>query len=117
MIRALFSLVLSWLMALTPEVSYAQALFLPQQGEMVGASPVYVPLIFKGLTVHPDNPLLFDFMVDTGDSGLKPGVDNAIIREQSDTLIKYFLASLTLSEKDQWVNLSPYPSSITKCNT
>ena len=108
MIRALFSFLLSVLMALTPEASYAQTLFLPQPGTMVGASSVYMPLIFKDLTVHPDNPLLFDFIVDTGDSGLRPGVDDTSIREQASTLVKYFLASLTLSEKDQWVNLSPY---------
>jgi len=101
-------MVLSALIALAPEASYAQTLVLPQPGTMVNASPVYVPLIFKGLTVHPDNPILFDFIVDTGDSGLKPGADNTLIREQANTLVKYFLASLTLAEKDQWVNLSPY---------
>ena len=30
------------------------------------------------------------------------------LRSESDKLIKYFLASLTIPEKDLWVNLSPY---------
>ena len=30
------------------------------------------------------------------------------LKEESTKLIKYFLASLTIPEKDLWVNLSPY---------
>ena len=44
----------------------------------------------------------FDFILDVGD-GSKP-----FLREESSKLIKYFLASLTIPEKDLWVNLSPY---------
>ncbi|MEI8012073.1 MAG: hypothetical protein WCI27_06290, partial [Candidatus Omnitrophota bacterium] len=108
MIRPIVSLLLCFFMLMGPELSYAQALLLPAPGRVVGASEAYMPLIFKGITVHPDNPLLFDFMVDTGNSGLNPGADDAAIREQSNTMVKYFLASLTLPEKDQWVNLSPF---------
>lgn len=56
--------------------------------------------------MHPDNPLLFDFILDTGKSGLK--IDGGEFKAESQKLIKYFLASLTIKEDDLWVNLSPY---------
>jgi len=90
-------------------ISYAQqasVLGLPKPGTMVDLSPAYVPVIVKGLRVHPENPILFDFILDTGNSGL--GVNNTQLRSESEKLIKYFLASLTIPEDDLWVNLSPY---------
>ncbi|MFH0754412.1 MAG: diguanylate cyclase [Candidatus Omnitrophota bacterium] len=84
--------------------SYAQTLALPAPGTMVSRTPAYVPLMLKGLKVHPENPLLFDFIVDTGNSGL--GTETS--RATSLRLIKYFLAALTIKENDLWVNLSPY---------
>jgi len=86
---------------------YAQAVLnLPAPGVMVNLSPVYTPVMIKGLKVHPDNPLLFDFILDTGDSGLK--INSAEFKIESQRLIKYFLAALTITEGDLWVNLSPY---------
>ncbi len=65
----------------------------------------------KGLTIHPDNPLQFDFIVEPNGSlppvGLPAGRQGEL-KEQSLKLIKYFLASLTIPEEDTWVNLSPY---------
>ena len=98
-----FSLVFS------PSLNYAQqgsVLGLPKPGTMIGLSSSYVPVIVKGLHIHPENPILFDFIVDTGDSGLD--VNSAQLLSESDKLIKYFLASLTIPENDLWVNLSPY---------
>ncbi|NTV30007.1 MAG: hypothetical protein HGA80_08015, partial [Candidatus Omnitrophica bacterium] len=89
-----------------PSQAYAQALNLPAPGTMVMTSPAFIPVIMKGLQIHPDNPLLFDFILDTGKSGLK--VDSAEFKTESQKLIKYFLASLTIKEDDLWVNLSPY---------
>jgi len=86
--------------------SYAQELTLPAPGTMVNLSSAYVPVLIKGLRVHPDNPLLFDFILDTGKSGLK--INSLEFKNESDKLIKYFLASLTIKEDDLWVNLSPY---------
>ncbi len=77
---------------------------LPQPGTMMNLSPSYVPLMLTGLTVHPENPLLMDFIVSTGNSGLNADQ----VKVQSDRLIKYFLACLTIPENNQWVNLSPY---------
>jgi len=86
--------------------SYAQKLTLPAPGTMVNLSPAYVPVLIKGLRVHPENPLLFDFILDIGRSGLK--INSPEFKDESEKLIKYFLASLTIKEDDLWVNLSPY---------
>jgi len=83
---------------------YAQDFVLPTPGTMVSLSPAFAPPILKGIKVHPDNPFRFDFILDKGDSQLS----NDALKNESSTLIKYFLASLTIPEKDLWVNLSPY---------
>ncbi len=77
---------------------------LPASGVMVHLSPPLNPPILKGIKVHPDDPFRFDFILDKGDSQLS----NNGLQEESRKLIKYFLASLTIPEKDLWVNLSPY---------
>ena len=77
---------------------------LPAPGVMVHLSPEFNPPILKGIKVYPDNPFRFDFILDKGDSLL--GQDQ--LKDESSKLIKYFLASLTIPEKDLWVNLSPY---------
>ena len=82
----------------------AQDFFLPVPGVMVHLSPPFNPPILKGIKVHPDNPFRFDFILDKGDS--ETGNDQ--LKDESSKLIKYFLASLTIPEKDLWVNLSPY---------
>ncbi len=102
---------------------YAQELTLPQPGIRVALSPAFNPLILKGLKVHPDNPFRLEFILDKGDekgtdanSALRPVVGqelgsvpkNESLKQESTRLIKYFLASLTVPEKDLWVNLSPY---------
>jgi len=90
-----------------PQAKAAQeTLNLPVAGTMVNLSPAYMPVMIKGVKVHPDNPLLFDFILDTGKSGLK--IDSPEFKSESQKLIKYFLASLTIKEDDLWVNLSPY---------
>jgi len=89
-------------LALPP--AHAQELNLPAPGIRVALSPAFNPPVLKGLKVHPDNPFRFDFILDKGDSTLA----NDQLKEESSKLIKYFLASLTVPEKDLWVNLSPY---------
>ena len=83
---------------------FAQEFRLPKPGVMVHLSPSLNPAILKGIKVHTDNPFRFDFILDKGDSSQS----NDQIKEESSKLIKYFLASLTIPEKDLWVNLSPY---------
>ena len=87
-----------------PAPAYAQDFRLPAPGVMVHLSPEFNPPILKGIKVYPDNPFRFDFILDKGDSLL--GQDQ--LKDESSKLIKYFLASLTIPEKDLWVNLSPY---------
>ncbi len=89
-----------------PKAHAESLLGLPVPGTMVLTSPAYMPVMMKGLKVHPENPLLFDFVLDPGDSGLK--VDSLQFKAEAQKLIKYFLASLTIKEDDLWVNLSPY---------
>src|SRR6266478_5663330 len=83
---------------------FAQDFYLPAPGVMVRLSPEFNPPILKGIKVHPENPFWFDFILDKGDGGIA----NAQLKDESNKLIKYFLASLTIPEKDLWVNLSPY---------
>ena len=89
-----------------PSGAYAQALNLPAPGTMVSLTPAYMPVLMKGVRVHPENPLLFDFILDSGKSSLK--IESPEFKAESHKLIKYFLASLTIKEDDLWVNLSPY---------
>ncbi|MBI3602090.1 MAG: hypothetical protein HY209_04285, partial [Candidatus Omnitrophica bacterium] len=91
-------------------VARAEELYLPKPGVMVHLSPEFNPPILKGIKVHPENPFRFDFILDRGDS-LPPsgeGKGGGDIKTEATRLIKYFLASLTIPEKDLWVNLSPY---------
>jgi len=79
---------------------------LPAPGVMVHLSPQLDPPILKGIKVHPNNPFLFDFILDQGDS--QSSITQEQLKQEATKLIKYFLASLTIPEKDLWVNLSPY---------
>jgi hypothetical protein len=111
----------------------AQEFRLPAPGVMVHLSPEFNPPILKGIKVNPDNPFRFDFILDKGDEAPTRGhlpegqVSSSrlpselwlntkatqrqnpdALKQEASKLIKYFLASLTIPEKDLWVNLSPY---------
>jgi hypothetical protein len=85
---------------------------------MVSLSPAFHPPVLKGIKVYKDNPFRFDFILDKGDTtqtshnattyDLPPTTLSGDLKDISSRLIKYFLASLTIPEKDLWVNLSPY---------
>jgi len=92
-----------------PQLIYAQSapqtiLNLPTPGAMISLSPQFTPALIKGITVHPQNPLEFDFIVNRGATGFS----DEELKKESRKLIKYFLAALTVPEQDLWVNLSPY---------
>src|SRR5271167_713231 len=90
-------------------LAQAQDYRLPAPGVMVHLSPPLDPPILKGIKVHPDNPFRFDFILDKGDSlPLSERTKEEDLKQEATRLIKYFLASLTIPEKDLWVNLSPY---------
>lgn len=88
-----------------PAPAQAQLAGLPVPGSMLAQTQPYIPVMLKGLRVYPGQPLRFDFMVDPGQSGL--AVSGAGFRGEAQKLVKYFLAALTLRERDLWVNLSP----------
>lgn len=93
------------LLLIMPSPLYAQqTLHLPAPGALLASSPTYIPPLVKGLKVFPNEPFRFDFLIDTGQSGL----DQFSIEEETEKLVKYFLAALTVPENELWVNLSPY---------
>jgi len=77
---------------------------MPMPGVMLHLSPEFTPAYLKGITIHPENALNFDFIVYRGDKLLSQDQK----KQEYNKLIKYFLASLTIPDDDQWVNLSPY---------
>ena len=86
-------------------LAWSQEVFqLPQPGTRVGLSPAFVPTLLKGIKVYPNDPFRLDFILDKGNSN----VPSDKLKDESSRLIKYFLASITVPEKDLWVNLSPY---------
>ncbi len=87
-------------MILSP--SFVQAQTLPAVN-LRALNAVFQPVNVIGLTIHPDNPFLFDFMIDAGDDNLQ-GKD---LERETQKLTKYFLAALTTPEDQLWVNLNP----------
>ena len=105
--RRIISLLLVLSLAFSPALSYAQSTFvstLPEPGKMVNVSSAFAPILVKGLVIHPDKPLNFDFIVDSGNDS----AEQAIVQAQSEKIVRYFLAALTVPEEQLWVNLSPY---------
>ncbi|NTU49947.1 MAG: radical SAM protein [Desulfobulbaceae bacterium] len=85
--------------------SYAQSVVqMPAPGTMMSLSEAFAPPLLKGVKVYPDNPFRLDFILDKGNSS----GSTEQLKAESTRLIKYFLASITVPEKDLWVNLSPY---------
>ena len=102
-IAAVFSLTV----VTPPSLIFAQtvtSMNLPVPGTMITQSPGYTPTLIRGITIHADNPLMFDFIIDSGDSELK----GEALKAESLRMVKYFFASLTVPEEELWVNLSPY---------
>jgi len=42
--------------------------FMPKPGVMVPLSPEYTPAYLKGIVIHPENALKFDFIIYKGDN-------------------------------------------------
>ena len=97
--------VLSFSLIFSPAAAQAQTVLnLPMPGTMISPSPAFVPVLLKGMTIHPDDPLKFDFIIDSGNTDFTTDQ----VKEASEKLVKYFLASMTIPKDDLWVNLSPY---------
>ncbi|PIW59311.1 MAG: hypothetical protein COW13_04590, partial [Candidatus Omnitrophica bacterium CG12_big_fil_rev_8_21_14_0_65_50_5] len=76
---------------------------LPQAGTMISTSNAFAPLMLRGITIDPKNPLQMDFIVNTGDTSLQ----GLLLEKEALQLARYFLAALTTPETELWVNLSP----------
>jgi len=70
---------------------------------MIGLSEPVTPVLLKGVSLHPEDPLLIDFIVDNGTADLK----EQTLTDETTRLVKYFLAGLAVPENELWVNLSP----------
>ncbi len=95
------NITISFLCPSDPALFAQNCLQLPEPGRRIALSPEFDPPIFKGIKIHPDNPLRLEFILNN--AGRNPAEIKDIAK-----LIKYFLASLTIPEDDLWVNLSPY---------
>jgi len=97
--------ILSFSLIFAPAAAQAQSVLnLPIPGTMVSPSPAFVPVLLKGMTIHPNDPLKFDFIIDSGNTNFTQDE----VKKESERLVKYFLASMTVPKDDLWVNLSPY---------
>lgn len=85
-------------------IGYEALATLPAPSTRLSTSTEFSPARLAGLKVNPRNPFQFDFLVHQGDVPL----NKAQKKQEYERLIKYFLASLTVPDADQWVNLSPY---------
>ncbi|MCR4337817.1 MAG: hypothetical protein NUV91_08445, partial [Candidatus Omnitrophica bacterium] len=94
---------LFWTPIVPLQVSYAAAPFKLPEG-LIQPSSSTLPVILRGVKVHPENPLMFDFYVDVGDAQHQ----GEELKQESEKLIRYFMAALTVPEENLWVNLSPY---------
>jgi len=104
-ISRLIVICLSFSLIFAPSAVQAQSILnLPIPGTMVAPSPAFVPVLLKGMTIHPENPLQFDFIIDSGNTEFTTDE----VKAESEKLVKYFLASMTIPKDDLWVNLSPY---------
>ena len=70
---------------------------LPNPGTRVGLSQPFTSQLLTGIKINSADPFKLEFLMSHGEN-----------KEEAKRLIKYFLASLTVPEKDLWVNLSPY---------
>ena len=90
---------------LFPSQTYAQSIEqLPIPGTLLRISPQFQPANVFGITLYPNDPLRFDFILDKGEENLP----NDALKQDGLRMIKYFMASLTVPEDELWVNLSPY---------
>lgn len=85
-------------------LSAQEVLSLPAPASLISLSTPIEPVVLKGIKVDIKKPFKFDFIMDIGQS--KASEEN--LRQDANKLIRYFLAALTVPDRDLWVNLSPY---------
>ena len=88
---SLGTLVCFFWMSVHPSCALAQqAAFIP---ENISLSPAFTPVLMRGLHPDPGNPLKFEFIIDSGDTGF----EGDRLKAESERLVRYFMAALTLS--------------------
>jgi len=60
------------------------------------------PLMLKGVMIDRNNPFHFDFVINQPEN-----VSVSDIQDETTRLVKFFLTSVAISDKNLWVNLSP----------
>ena len=88
------------------EVAHSALDYMPAVGTLLMPGAEKAPPILRGIKIYPDKPFMLDFILDQGDESMPSDA----LKAESERLLKYFLAGLTIPEKDLWVNLSPYES-------
>ena len=101
-------LIVSWSLPVQ-NVEAKELLFLniPSLSSVLDIGEIFDPMLVKGLTLYPNEPFKFDFIIDLGMEGYAYSNDHQF-KQESMKFIKYFLATLTIPDDQQWVNLSPY---------
>ncbi len=101
--KKILHLLLILFLILTGTPVGASGIVLPEPGALVSFSSSYQPPVLVGIKAYSKEPFRFDLIVDQGD-----GADDApALKDEITRLAKYFMAALTIPEKDLWVNLSP----------
>ena len=65
---------------------------LPLPGVMISTSMKYTPVIVTGITIFPEDPLQFDFIINSGDDHFQ-GED---LKKEAKKLINYLMGDLLL---------------------
>jgi hypothetical protein len=104
--KRIFSIFILVIFCLSQFSGYGAVLpYMPPAGQMIMPTekPYDLPYIV-GMRFSSDNIFNFTFFLNRGNVPAKED----ILRSEVDKVGKYFLAALTIPEKDLWVNLSPY---------
>ncbi|MCG8430683.1 MAG: hypothetical protein MJA29_05895, partial [Candidatus Omnitrophica bacterium] len=89
----------------TDSCSYAYTVGqLPAATEILKLTPAFTPATLRGISVDPMNPLTMEFILDEGSRPL----EGEALKAEAEKLSRYFLAALTIPERDFWVNLSVF---------
>lgn len=93
-----------FLFSTLPGLAQEVDLKLPSPSKIKAPSKAFNPCVVRAITVNPNDPFLFDFIIDKGDTNL----EGDALEAETQKLVKYFLAALTVPDSELWVNLSPY---------
>ncbi|MBF0388298.1 MAG: hypothetical protein HQL20_10700 [Candidatus Omnitrophica bacterium] len=87
---------------LTGSCVRADGLAQPVSGQILGLSLPFQPPLLRGLKLDPQNPFQFHFMIDTGETE-ESVAKHQVSEDAAAALIRYFMASVTIPDKDLWV--------------